>query len=533
MFSQKKDEERSKGLHLTRRAVSFLNRSLTAAGDNNTGEEEDQIAELRQKLLKSAAMDDAEKCREICKEINKHKKTLSDPELRDPVSSQTALHVALENNCGKVVAFILKYSSPDFLMEDYDVTVNGIASKKNALHILTAKGNAALTKKFLDKLPEGGEKKKFLCKSVVVQIEGQRPRHLPPIHIAALLGNWDMIELFLDHGIDVNHTNNKADTPILWASRWSHIDTVKKLIERGADVNASNDKGSSPLYWAVRYGFPELTEVLLQANANVHQQRKLGLMTPIVLAAALGYDDIVKILIKYNADPAIQIRGGTTPLHHASAQGHLSVVQTLLDNEVDIDVTDANGDTPLIHAARGNHADVVTLLVENGADMERKNKENKSAWNFAVENETDSLLFSLVDCYKRVRRLNKAKFRFPVSRTPIHLAAAVGNTQKIKSLLQLGVHPGCTDEIGNTFFHIAARYNFTNILTDFSDEIDFNCTNGEGDTCLHIACRYGHSEVINMLIKNTKLGTKNKVSYILEPTDYCILYVIYFMTDIS
>jgi len=61
------------------------------------------------------------------------------------------------------------------------------------------------------------------------------------------------------------------------------------LIRRGADLHLENDKGSTPLYWAVRYGFTELVRVLVdEGQADIAQRRKFGLVTPIVLASAIG-----------------------------------------------------------------------------------------------------------------------------------------------------------------------------------------------------------------------------------------------------
>jgi len=97
------------------------------------------------------------------------------------------------------------------------VLVRGIKSTKSCLHILAEKGNSALTKMLLDRLPSAARRSKLLEATVLTELEGQRPRHLASIHLAALHGHRQLVELFLENGIDVNARNNKNDTPVLWA----------------------------------------------------------------------------------------------------------------------------------------------------------------------------------------------------------------------------------------------------------------------------------------------------------------------------
>jgi ankyrin repeat protein len=190
---------------------------------------------------------------------------------------------------------------------------------------LAEKGQHELAKILLDQFTSGARKDDLLKAVVLTEVEGQRPRHLASIHLAALKGHTKLVELFLDSGIDVNLTNNKNDTPVLWAARGNHIDTVRLLISRGANLQLENDKGSTPLYWAVRYGFAELARLLVgEGQANVHQRRKLGLVTPIILASALGHRDIVDVLLAYGADVEARMGNGTTALHAAAFEVHLS-----------------------------------------------------------------------------------------------------------------------------------------------------------------------------------------------------------------
>ena len=105
--------------------------------------------------------------------------------------------------------------------------MRGIKSTKSCLHILAERGNYELTKLLLDRLTDPTRRSRLLEATVLTELEGQRPRHLASVHLAALHGHSRLVELFLDCGIDVNARNNKNDTPVLWAARCA--DTVPVL----------------------------------------------------------------------------------------------------------------------------------------------------------------------------------------------------------------------------------------------------------------------------------------------------------------
>ena len=60
---------------------------------------------------------------------------------------------------------------------------------------------------------------------------------------------------------------------------------------------------------------------------------------------------MVKLLLKYEADPNVKTKAGSTPLHCAAADGNLQVVEILLQNGSQINTTNSGGWTPLHCAA--------------------------------------------------------------------------------------------------------------------------------------------------------------------------------------
>ena len=465
---------------------------------------------LYDKLVENIRKDELPAVQELCTQVTQHGKRLDAPEFRDPNTNETVLHTAIEGKHLKVVNYLLNHLDPVVLMQVYSVFVKDIKSEKTCLHQLTHQGDLLSIKLLLNRLGEGTKKVDYIHKTVLSELEGQRPRHLSAIHIAALLGHTDIVEYFVSIGINVNLNNNKKDTPVLWAARGNHIGTVRSLIRLGAKLNHQNDKGSTPFYWAVRYGFEDMAKVLItEGHADIHQSRKLGLVSPIVLASALGYTTIVQLLLDNGADANLTINNGFTSLHYAAGQGNLDTMEVLIKNGATLDKDNDFGDTPLLLAAQEEQMEAVKLLAMNGADIEDRNKEGKSAWDYAIERESNDILIAYVQCYRLAKKIPQGKLVFSPGKTPLHIAAHRSDCEKLRCLIQMGADVASQDEGGDTFLHVAARYDIIEVLEEFITDIDSNTQNADGDTLLHIAARKGHEASVNVLLPKVKLSILN------------------------
>ena len=59
---------------------------------------------------------------------------------------------------------------------------------------------------------------------------------------------WDVVELLLGRGADVNKADDKGETALFWASYNGHVKVVELLLGRGADVNQGRRRRrNSPL----------------------------------------------------------------------------------------------------------------------------------------------------------------------------------------------------------------------------------------------------------------------------------------------
>ncbi|CAF4065249.1 unnamed protein product [Rotaria sordida] len=95
--------------------------------------------------------------------------------------------------------------------------------------------------------------------------------------IAAESGSFDIVRLLVEIGLDVNYkiegTGETAGrTPLFHACAKGFQDIVEYLIDHGADVNATEDSGLSCLHIAAAMGHADIVRILCEHNVNVNQR---------------------------------------------------------------------------------------------------------------------------------------------------------------------------------------------------------------------------------------------------------------------
>lgn len=153
------------------------------------------------------------------------------------------------------------------------------------------------------------------------------------------------------------------------------------LLRRGVEVDSSDANGNTLLALAARQGNSELVTLLLKARANPAIANRYG-EDALLLAAYHGHLAVVKQLVLAGVD--INRAKGWTPLGYAAFQGREEVADYLLDQGADVNVALDNGTTPLMLAARNGHLGLVKLLLEYKADTTLRNDAGLSAKDWAL-----------------------------------------------------------------------------------------------------------------------------------------------------
>jgi ankyrin repeat protein len=266
------------------------------------------------------------------------------------------------------------------------------------------------------------------------------------LSIAVKVNRIDMVSLLLDLGLDPNETAEHGDgekvagAPLWFASMCGRYEIAELLISQGADVNAVLDGNADALYCAERTGDQQMQALLLRHGARITVERIAGhkdretargilegripgtslnvkeptlteLAEQMLWAAGSCDPEIVrmclphmtrksddpwwnyvlmhatlpesfKLVLDYGVDPDVTGVGGHTTLHHlattaVSDEHRVTRAKMLLDAGASFSNRDQLlKSTPLGWACRWGRIELVKLYLDRGADPVEADAEN-------------------------------------------------------------------------------------------------------------------------------------------------------------
>ncbi|CAE7828991.1 unnamed protein product [Symbiodinium sp. CCMP2456] len=189
--------------------------------------------------------------------------------------------------------------------------------------------------------------------------------------------------------------------------------------------------------------------LLLQAGADEsyyrNPRRMLGIdadhTTSLMMAAAEGHAEILRLLLDAGAKKDLKDFRGRTALHMAVFEGHTETVRLLVDAGADKDLRDDCGRTALILAARMARTEILSLLVNAGAEKNFRDSSGMTALMYAAaaraENDVEAC----------------------------HHAAPAVYFETVRLLVEAGVDDNMRDNNGMTALMHAARSGRTDIFS--------------------------------------------------------------------
>ena len=433
-----------------------------------------------------------------------------DPNVRDPRTGRTPLHIAAVANAPRLIAALVE-AGADIEARDRDgLTALHAASFTNSLAAIAAllEAGAELEARNYDgKTPLQVANQGDSAEAMVALLEAGADFDVrdvlgrTPLHLAALgaghtsandpLGLMAGLVALLHAGADPNALDMFGDTPLHAAATAINPAVVEALAHAGADPNARNPDGWTPLrHWVGRGDNPAILAALLEAGADIET-------------------------LDNDGDPL---------LHLAAERDRPAPIVELLEAGADLDARDSSGGTAL-HAAAASTAvgttvaaAAIAVLLEAGADPIALDDSGFTALQLAPA-KSSVLMTALLDAHAGRNVVDPyARDRFGY--TALHAAARANSARLIAALLQAGADVDALDNDGHTPLLVAAgarrrhdiyappdlpdppgTFNPAAITALAAAGADLEARSTDGRTALHLAALWNEIAVIPALLE--------------------------------
>ncbi|XP_061696593.1 ankyrin repeat domain-containing protein 27 isoform X3 [Syngnathoides biaculeatus] len=343
-------------------------------------------------------------------------------------------------------------------------------------------------------------------------------RGYTPLHVAAVCGQAQLIDLLVSKGASVNATDCHALTPMHLACRKGHQGVTLLLLHYKADADAQDHNGNAPLHLACTYGHEDCVKALVYYDS---QTCRLDLRNdkgdaPLHLASRWGYEGIVRVLLENGADVHALNDSGRTPAHCAL---NSKVLTLLRSTQTERRRPTGGGVHTSDRSARRTSTSSASSSSSSSAAASERQPDRASARHRQVE----KLLRAVADAdVQMVRYLlewaeedeaadasssSSSPLCHPLcqcaSCAPAHKAGAVAcGALSVTSANVDGVTP----------LHVSCTYGHAQLTALLVRRgADVNARTDRKATPLHLASRNGHLQVVKFLLEcNAKLNKKDR-----------------------
>ena len=241
------------------------------------------------------------------------------------------------------------------------------------------------------------------------------------LSVAADNSDFEMLDIFLGWGADINCQDINLSTPLMVAIIKNNYPIVQYLIEHGARTDICNIIGANAFQLAQFRGNVDIITYLeAKSSTRLHFPQEIPDRTRLLQLCESYTDissnpsgtaqdnlfdmckngwlhpDLLTYVLDNGADINCKTRNGFSPILLVCANNHLSHIETLLQHGSQINGQDPEGYSPLMYAVKHNNLMIVDLLLRNGADVNLQEKHGKTALMLALETQRTDIAESLL-----------------------------------------------------------------------------------------------------------------------------------------
>ena len=179
-----------------------------------------------------------------------------------------------------------------------------------------------------------------------------------PLHQAVHSNSFHVIEVLLEHGVDLEVRDKSDQTPLVLAAELGRLAMVQSFAEKGSNINARDQYGKTPVILNIEriigsgYVVSSASlKKLLDHGSSVNLTDQYGRSALHFLTQSVNdMTESCDLLLQYGADVNLPDQNSQTPLHFAASVGNTLCMEWLVQHGADMRAVDINQHTTL-HAA--------------------------------------------------------------------------------------------------------------------------------------------------------------------------------------
>ncbi|KAM5138133.1 ankyrin repeat domain-containing protein 27 [Mantella aurantiaca] len=348
-------------------------------------------------------------------------------------------------------------------------------------------------------------------------------RGYTPLHIAAICGQYQFIDLLISKGGAVNATDYHGSTPLHLACQKGHQKIALLLLHYKASQDIQDNNGNTPLHLACTYGHEDCVKALVYFDVDLCRIDGVNEKgdTALHIAGRWGYQGIIEVLLQNGAITSIPNRRKETPLQCALNSKILSIMEA---SHTDNNRRPSNSESPSHSlpqstdtiSRESSESSLSSLSTSAGQeDTKSRYKEVEKLLRAVSDGDLEMVRYLLEwmdDDYEDELEdslLGKKEFCHPLCQ-----CRTCGPVQKkLSKIPSNGLSVNVTSRDGFTPVHIASLHGHTvlvSLLLKHGAQVD--AKNGNRAIPLHLACHKGHLDVVKILMEYSTGKNKRDVN---------------------
>ena len=214
------------------------------------------------------------------------------------------------------------------------------------------------------------------------------------LHILVRRPNKEVLDFFLNQGIDVAKADNNGNTILMNAAAARDASLIESLLAKSNNINAKNENGETALVRAVSLGSAEVVDLLIKKGAQVDVVDNNGnnlayyWFNSFRPAAQEDFTNKLEVLKAAGVNVTAPQANGSSLFHLAVEKQNVELIDKAVALGADINAQDEEGNTALHKAALIAKDDsILKKLISLGAKKDLKTEFEETAFDLAKENE--------------------------------------------------------------------------------------------------------------------------------------------------